>query len=310
MSLAESEQTQGLRLPSPIQPLLTHPSGVELYIKREDLIHPLYGGNKWRKLKYNLNRYREGGYNQLVTFGGPFSNHIAAVALACQEAGIPCVGLIRGTYVDADNPTLDTAKLAGMKLIHLRKEIYKEKEGAAPVQEILSQWTRPLVIPEGGSNAEGFRGCAELAEEIASQGYDFDYVVVPAGTGTTAAGIISKSTAQVLVINVLKNPALEEVISGQLSGTVEWRLFSEYHFGGFAKVDQVLVDFINQFYNEYRINLDPIYNGKGVFALMDLLSKGHFPKGSKVLYVLTGGLQGIRAYNYRCKREALKINLE
>ena len=307
MSLVDTD----LLLPSPIQHLLTHDSGVELYLKREDLIHPLYGGNKWRKLKYNLLAYKEGGYTQLVTFGGPFSNHIAAVALACQAESIPCVGLIRGTYEDPNNPTLLAAKAAGMKLIHITKEAYRDKESAVVVQEILSEWTRPFVIPEGGSNALGFRGCAEISEEVRSQGETFDYVLVPAGTGTTAAGIISSMSGQseTLVVNVLRNPGLKEVISQQLTSvdTADWRIVSEYHFGGFAKVNQVLVDFINNFSARYGISIDPIYNGKGLYATMDLLEKGYFSSGSKVLYILTGGQQGIRAYNYRCRHPELGL---
>lgn len=303
MSLFSSD----LVLPSPIQHLLIHPSGVEVYLKREDLIHPLYGGNKWRKLKYNLIKYRKDNYTQLVTFGGPFSNHIAAVALACQAESIPCVGLIRGSYEDPHNPTLLVAKSAGMSLIHLTKEAYRDKEKSAEVQELLSQWARPYLIPEGGSNALGFRGCAEVASEVLAQDLSFDYILVPAGTGTTAAGIISTLSSQVLVVNVLKNSGLEEVISGHVSGALNWQVLSEYHFGGFAKGDQTLIDFINGFYAQYEIRLDPIYNGKGVFAMMDLLDKAHFARGSKVLYVLTGGLQGATAYNYRCKQASLRL---
>ncbi len=302
-----SIQLDGLRLPSPIEALGLHPSGVELYVKREDLIHPAFGGNKWRKLKYNLSEYKLGEYTQLVTFGGPFSNHIAAVAQACRIEKIPCVGLIRGTYVDADNPTLIAAQKAGMRLIHLTKEAYREKEAAAEVRQILSEFSRPFVVPEGGGNALGFRGCTEISQEIIAQGIAFDAVVIPSGTGTTAAGMIAASQTETLVVNVLKNPSLTDVIAHQVPSDKRWQILSEYHFGGFAKVDQVLIDFINSCSVEYGFQLDPIYNGKGFYATLDLLAKGRFPKGSKVLYILTGGIQGITAYNYRCKREALRI---
>lgn len=302
-------QLDGLRLPSPIEAFGLHPSGVELYVKREDLIHSAFGGNKWRKLKYNLLEFQSGGYSHLVTFGGPFSNHIAAVAQACRVEKIPCVGLIRGTYVDEENPTLIAARQAGMHLIHITKEAYKQKEGSAEVRQILSELSRPFVVPEGGGNALGLKGCAEISDEIDAHGIAFDAVVVPAGTGTTAAGIIAASETETFVVNVLKNPSLVDVLTAQVPSDKRWQVVSDYHFGGFAKVNQVLVDFINACSVEYGFLLDPIYNGKGFYAVLDMMGRGRFPQGAKVLYILTGGLQGIAAYNYRCKRDSMVIQV-
>ena len=318
-----------INCPSPIQPLVhssvyrsvyrsDEPSGsaflrvgegVEIYIKREDLIHPEFGGNKWRKLKYNLEAYKTGGYGHLVTFGGPFSNHIAATASACHHYNIPCTGIIRGSYIDETNPTLLKAKANGMQLKHVAKCDYQIKEKAAEIKDIIAALDNPLVIPEGGNNMLALRGTAEVLEEVRDQDLEPDYIILSGGTGTTASGIIyATQTEKVIVMNALKNSGLTEAIEKNLDIPKDnWMVNEDYHFGRFAKVTQELVDFINGFYKAYGLLLDPLYNGKAMYGLFDLIHNNYFPRGSKILYVYTGGLQGVAAYNYRCKREEMRI---
>ncbi len=297
-------------LPSPLTKLKTAVSDtVELYIKREDLIHPLYGGNKWRKLKYNIEAYKTGGYKVLVTFGGPFSNHIAATAAICNVEGIPCVGLIRGSYVDAHNPTLLAAQKNGMQLIHLTKEAYRHKEASSEVQAVLANFKKPFLVPEGGSNELALKGVAELMEEVYEGGETFDHIVLAAGTGTTAAGIIASAQgAKVTVINALKNSGLQATIEQKLARPHRgWEVNNDFHFGGFAKTTDELVAFIHAFYASEKIPLDPIYNGKALYATLQLIKENYFPAGTRILYIHTGGLQGITAYNYRNRGKGIEI---
>ncbi len=310
-----------INCPSPIEPLVyssDEPSGsaflqvgesVELYVKREDLIHPEFGGNKWRKLKYNLEAYKAGGYGHLVTYGGPFSNHIASTASACHYHNIPCTGIIRGSYIDETNPTLLKAKANGMQLMHVAKCDYKNKEEAAEINDIIASLDNPLVIPDGGNNKLALKGAAEVIEEVRDQNLEPDYIILSGGTGTTASGIISATqTEKVLVMNALKNFGLTEAIEKNLEFPKDnWTVNNDYHFGRFAKVTQELVDFINEFYKAYGLVLDPLYNGKAMYGLFDLIHKNYFPEGSKILYVYTGGLQGVTAYNYRCKSEEMLV---
>ena len=299
-----------LQLPSPIQQPKSDTDTVQLQLKREDLIHPAFGGNKWRKLKYNLQKFNIGSYSHLVTFGGAFSNHIAATAAVGAYFSIPTIGIIRGSYVDENNVTLGKAKAQGMRLFPISREAYKMKEQSPEFQRIIKGYSRPLVVPEGGSNQHGFKGCQEIMQEVQQQQEQpYDYVVVPAGTGMTASGVISTSLKEnILVVNVLKNAGLEATIRAELGKEQNnWSVLSDYHFGGYAKVKPELIDFINAYYKEHRIALDPIYNGKALYAVYDLIEKNHFPVGSRILYLLTGGQQGIAAYNSRCKNEVLQV---
>ena len=289
-----------LNIPSPVQELAVVGQGIRLFIKREDLIHPTFGGNKWRKLKYNIEHFKNMGYKTLITFGGPFSNHIAATAQACQYFGIDCVGIIRGDLVDANNPTLSGARDAGMKLHHINKEEYRLKDLSEGVQDILRLYEKPFLIPEGGSNIHARKGVMELVDELDDPG-QFDFIFLPAGTGMTASGVISavRDRCNVIVVNVLKNKSLNNVIANNLVGqTSKWKVLHDYTFGGYAKVPQSLVDFNQLFWKHYGIMLDPVYNAKAMYAVFDCISQGQIPDYSNVLYLHTGGLQGVGAYEY------------
>lgn len=294
-----------LNLPSPTERLPDFCNPYEVYIKREDLIHDDFGGNKWRKLKYNIDQYYTNGHEVMITFGGPFSNHIAATAAVCAQYEIPSVGIIRGTYVDTENPTLIKAAELGMKLYHVPKEAYKFKANAPLIKELLDSYDNPMLIPEGGNNQLGITGMRDLMAEIKDYELDFDIIGVAAGTGATSAGIIKYAgiNTRIKVINVLKNGSLKNEISGQvIDSSVGWNVLSDYHFGGYAKTTESLQQFAQQFYNDYGIYLDPIYNAKLFFAMKDLMKSESLPKDSKVLIINTGGQQGIDAHEYVHKK--------
>ncbi len=293
--------TEYLNLPSPVQEVDLHgmaSSSYSLHVKREDLIHPDFGGNKWRKLFYNLKEFESGGYTHLVTMGGPFSNHIAATAQICLAAGYPCVGIIRGTQEDLNNPTLLKAKSAGMEIIHISKAAYRKGKNTEEVKGILSNYPKPYFVPEGGSNRLAMQGVGELMFEV-TQGKEFyDKVIVAAGTGATAAGIIKASKIEVIVINVLKNIGLQNAIEDMLEADLtHWQINHNYHFGGFAKTSNELISFINKFKLDTGIPLDPVYTGKAMYATLDLIAQNQL-SGKRILFIHTGGLQGITAYNY------------
>lgn len=286
-----------MNLPSPIQRIynpIWDNQNIELYIKREDLIHPLVNGNKYRKLKYNLASKPK----CIITFGGAFSNHIYATASAGKMYNIATVGIIRGE-LDEDNPTLLHARSCGMKLHFVDRSSYKLKEKSEVAKAIIEQYDSPLILPEGGNNALARKGTAEVAIEINNQLSDIDVIALSAGTGGTASGILTEkiNSQQLLVFSALKgNFLIDEIRS--MSGTSDFELETNYHFGGYARTNKELISFINEFFNDHQIVLDPIYNGKGVFGLIDKIKKGQFTKGSKVLWILTGGQQGNSAWNY------------
>ncbi len=275
--------------------------GIKVFVKREDLIHPLFGGNKWRKLKYNLVAFKNGDYKTLVTFGGPFSNHIFATAQICKIYNIKCTGIIRGEYMDPNNPTLNAAKEAGMQLYFVPKSEYKLKENSELINQLISKLERPLVIPEGGANDLASKGVEELMKELDEESH-YDYIFVSAGTGMTASGIIqfSNPLTKVMVVNALKNEGLEDsIISFLTDERTNWEVLSTYHFGGFAKASDELIQFHHTFFDKYKIQLDPIYNAKTVYGLLDCIENGTIRDHSKVLFIHTGGLQGITAFEYR-----------
>lgn len=275
------------------------PEGIELFIKREDLLHPLISGNKFRKLKYNLREATLKNSKTLLTFGGAFSNHIVAVAAAGKENGFNTVGIIRGEelfdQID-NNPSLSLAKKLGMEFEFISRTRFRNKEDIAFVNDLITQYGGNVyVIPEGGTNEYAIKGC----EEILSESDDsFDFVCLPVGTGGTISGIINsaQTNQQIIGFSSLKGDFLSDVICNFVSKT-NWELNADYHFGGYGKVTDDLISFLNQFYQKTNIPLDPVYTGKMMFGVLDLIEKGFFPKRSKILTIHTGGLQGIKGMN-------------
>lgn len=269
-----------------------------LYIKREDLLHPYISGNKFRKLKYNLLQAKAENQHTLLTFGGAFSNHILAVAAAGKEQNFKTIGIIRGEELHSkieDNPTLQQAQEFGMQLEFVSREAYSNKNEADFLENLRVKYGSFYLLPEGGTNSLAIKGCEEI---LTKADEDFDYICCAVGTGGTISGIIncSKPSQQVLGFPALKGDFLKEYIL-KFTNKKNWELITEYHFGGYGKVTEALIQFINEFKKENDIFLDPIYTGKMVFGVIALIHKGYFPKGSKILLIHTGGLQGIKGMN-------------
>lgn len=266
-----------------------------LSMKRDDRIHPTISGNKLRKLKHNLlaAKTKDTG---ILTFGGAFSNHIAATAAAGELFDIPTVGIIRGEELTpSSNSTLKTAQEAGMQLHFVSRSAYREKEVAESVQAIITQYPNYLLIPEGGSNPLGINGCKEM---LNTETDVYDIIAVPAGTTTTAIGIIeaAQEHQEVWVFSSLKGDFLEQHIRNNTQKT-NWRLITDYHFGGYAKTNNTLFQFIQAFATKHNVPLDPIYNGKMMYGLQDLFNQGIIPHQKRVLAIHTGGLQGWHGFS-------------
>lgn len=276
------------------QLLIEFPDHIQVYIKREDLLHAQISGNKFRKLKYNLIKARQFNQRTLLTFGGAYSNHIAAVAAAAHEFGFNSIGIIRGEEL-ADkidpNPTLHKAQQHGMQLHFVSRADYRRKTESEFIQQLIEQYGEFYLIPEGGSNHLAVQGCAEILTTHDRQ--QFDYVCCAVGTGGTLAGIIESSAPSQTVLGfaALKGDFLQAQIQ-QWTAKTNWRLISDYHCGGYAKTTPALLHFIQQFYQRTGIPLEPIYTGKLMFGLMDLIQRGHFAPHSRILVIHTGGLQG------------------
>jgi 1-aminocyclopropane-1-carboxylate deaminase len=276
--------------------------GVELYIKRDDqlLLEVFPGdqsfcGNKWRKLQYNLVAAKEQGCPSLLTFGGAFSNHIAATASAGAFFGFKTIGIIRGDRVEPLNRTLAHAERCGMELHFWSRARFREKDSPTVQQELALAFPAAYFLPEGGTNRLAFKGCAELAQEILEQ-CSPDFVAVSCGTGGTLAGMIPvlDGKAEALGFSALKGDFHQALIQKWLFPEVydHWTVFTEYHGGGYAKVSPVLRSFLAT-NSENGLVLDPIYTGKVLIGVIDRLEKGFFLPGSKICVVHTGGLQGV-----------------
>ena len=281
---------------------------VELFIKREDQIHPFVSGNKYRKLKYNLLEAKARGLKTLLTFGGAYSNHIAAVAAAGQGLGFRTIGIIRGEELEPkvlENPTLHFARQNGMQFKFVSRQTYRSKTSKSFIFELNNEFDDFYLIPEGGTNDLAVKGCEEILDGISN---DFDYICCAVGTGGTISGLIncSKLRQQVLGFPALKGGFLKQDIS-KFVQQANWELISEYHFGGYAKINKDLIVFMNQFKKDQRIPLDPIYTGKMMYGIFDLINENYFPKGSKILAIHTGGLQGINGMNAKLKNRNLPI---
>jgi 1-aminocyclopropane-1-carboxylate deaminase len=267
-------------------------------------LHQYISGNKFRKLKYNLAQAKKEGHTTLITFGGAFSNHILAVAAAGHENGFKTIGVIRGDELRnkiSENPTLSKAQELGMVFDFVSRQAYREKDSRDFLTKLEQKFGRFYLIPEGGTNDLAIKGCEEILLETDNK---FDYICCAVGTGGTISGIIncSKSSQQVLGFPALKGDFLREDICKFVQNP-NWELVINYHFGGYAKVTAELVQFINDFYQKYQIPLDPIYTGKMVFGVLDLIKKEWFPRGSKILLIHTGGLQGIEGMNNLLKQK-------
>lgn len=260
---------------------------VQVYVKRDDLTHSFISGNKFRKLKYNLLEAERVGTRKLLTFGGAYSNHLSAFAFACKAFGFEGKVIVRGDELtENSSPTLEFAASHGVELVFVTRNSYRNKE------EIMSKYSDEyFVIPEGGSNSLALKGVGEVIDEIG----DFDYLITACGTGGTMAGLIQRTGADVIGVSALKGgDFLKDDISNLLESPFpdNATIFTEYHFGGYAKYTNELLDFIHNFESKHSILLEQVYTGKAFFAFYDLLNNNYFRHDSKIVLLHTGGLQG------------------
>jgi 1-aminocyclopropane-1-carboxylate deaminase len=281
---------------------INHPmmkeKGIQLLVKREDLNHPMISGNKLWKLKYNLKAASEQGFDTLLTFGGAFSNHIFASAAACYEVGLNSIGIIRGEEHLPLNPTLSFAKNAGMHLFYVTRSTYRAKNENSFVRELEKQFGKFFLVPEGGTNNLGIKGAEEFVSKISNTLYDV--VCVPVGTGGTITGMIAglNGKKKIIGVPVLKTgeflkveiiDLLRDYCNNQFNN---WTLITDYHHGGYAKTTAELQEFILMMKHQYNLPLDPVYTGKLLYAIFEEVKNGSFARGTTVLAIHTGGLQG------------------
>jgi 1-aminocyclopropane-1-carboxylate deaminase len=296
----------------PTEYLPVSKNGIIVAIRREDLIHPFVSGNKFRKLKYNLLQAKQENQNTLLTFGGAFSNHIAAVAYAGKENNFKTIGIIRGEELGdkiSENPTLKFAQENGMKFEFVSRNDYSNKEDAGFLNSLKEKFGSFYLIPEGGTNDLAVKGCQEI---LTPQDSQFDYICCAVGTGGTISGIINASLPHQTVLGfpALKGDFLKKEIR-KFATNQNWDLISDYHFGGYGKVSLELINFINNFHQNNNIPLDPVYTSKLTFGVLDLMEKDYFPKDSKILIIHTGGLQGIKGMNTVLEKKQLpKIEID
>ena len=266
--------------------------GLKVFIKRDDLIHPIISGNKWRKLKYLLNQAQTENKTHLVTFGGAYSNHLLATAAAAAKFGFRATGIVRGEPVN--NDTLFLCRLHGMELLFTDRESYRDKP--ALFKKHFADNPEAFFLDEGGASAEGAKGCSELIDELSET---YDHILCACGTGTTAAGIINGIETRQLPtqfhgVPVFKNGGfIKDEIDKFLIKPTGYHLHTDYHFGGYGKADERLIEFVKQFVATTGILIEPVYTGKMLFALYDLVNKNYFKPGNRILAVHSGGIWGL-----------------
>jgi 1-aminocyclopropane-1-carboxylate deaminase len=286
--------------------------GIRLFLKRDDLLFdqsaPDFNGNKWRKMKYNLLAARKQGKDTLLTFGGAYSNHIAATAAAAKLFGFKSIGIIRGERPANLNPTLNRVIDQGMHLEFVTRSAYREKNDPQFIQKLHAQYGDFYLLPEGGTNGLAIKGCAEIVDEIEHEFADTfpDYICCACGTGGTFAGVVSgiNNRTKAIGFSALKGNFHTDEVKSLLKKYdgktyANWEINNDYHFGGFAKHKPPLIEFINQFKITFDIQLEPLYTGKMMFGIFDMIERGDFESGSSILAIHTGGLQGITGFNER-----------
>jgi 1-aminocyclopropane-1-carboxylate deaminase len=282
---------------------------VSLQVLRLDSLYPQWSGNKYFKLKNNIEQAKTRGFTQLLSFGGAFSNHIHALALAGKVQGLTTIGMIRGEAHSPLNTTLQDAVNAGMQLHYLSRADYRRSNDADFLAQLQRDFPNAFIIPEGGSNRWGVEGCKDIVSHIQHHcGDQFDVIAVPCGTAATLAGISAAAEGkQLWGFAVLKNAGyLKQEVQRfhaeiGFSGPQNWTLFDQYHCGGYAKLNQQLIAFMDDFYAANAIALEPVYTAKMFYGLFQLLA--HSPerfrpveagKKFRIVAIHTGGLQGLR----------------
>jgi 1-aminocyclopropane-1-carboxylate deaminase len=271
---------------------------IKLWIKRDDLLHPIISGNKWRKLKYTLDHALSEGADTLISMGGAYSNHLHALAYVGKALGLKTIGLVRGEQPETLTPTLSDLQNWGMVLKFVSRFDYRLLRQYKGCYDLPGLKPRQYWLPEGGAQALALKGVAELVNEI---DIAYDILCVPCGTGATLAGIIDMVPDQVSVMGfaALKNAEflqtdVESLLPRPCSN---WQINMDYHFGGFAKTSAELMTFMADFEFKTGIPLEPVYTGKMIYAIYNLITKHTFKPGQRIIAVHTGGLQGKRGFN-------------
>lgn len=296
-----------MTITSELQPLI-HPLftqyKVRVQIKRDDLIHPIISGNKWRKLKYNLDHVKNNKHIKgILSFGGSYSNHIHALAFACYQQKTPCVGIIRGEQCYANNFTLTWAKHWGMKLHFVDRKTYRRRYDDDYLAQLQQEHAGYFIVPEGGSNTLAIPGVAEVITELNQQA-EFDTLMTPVGSGGTFAGLISgdyntsNKLHKLLGISVLKSAdylvgEVERLLPEPARSHNNWQLLTDFHRGGYAKFNSLDAARILEFNYMTGVGFEPVYSGKMVLAFLDLLEQGYFAAGERIVLLHTGGMQGL-----------------
>lgn len=289
----------------PIQSASLDARGIELFVKRDDLLHPDISGNKWRKLRFNVIQCFKNHNAGILTFGGAYSNHLLATAAACAEVGLKSIGIVRGDeHTFESNAILKRCTSYGMELQFVSRELYQLRNDRYYQENLLIQNSNYYVVPEGGANYLGMIGCQELVSQIEQP---FDVIVSAQGTSTTSCGLALglDDSQRLMVVPVLKgydsigemqslmsrSAMAEDAIDFALSSVL---VSDEYHFGGYGKYTWELLEFIRSFHNRYRIKLDPIYTGKAMYALQKEIDSGAMD-GKRIVFLHTGGVQGAQS---------------
>ncbi len=285
---------------------LADKAGVSLSMARADLIHPLASGNKIYKLAPNIELAKANGYEELLSFGGAFSNHIHALALVANQQGLKSIGVIRGESDYAANPTLQNAQNAEMKLVFVTRKDYKRRNDADYLAELQAQFPKALTIPEGGSSQLAVGGCAKLAQEINAI-QKADVLTVACGTGATFAGLVcgAPKNQSVIGYSVLRDESLvgrvDKFIKQEQPPSLIAYQIESADFGGYAKLDKALLDFIFDWQDKTGILLDPIYTSKMCRRVMQQIEAGEFESGTSICLIHSGGLQGWRGMEKRVR---------
>lgn len=265
-----------------------------LSVKRDDLIDPQISGNKWRKLKFNFHQLQDTNKIGIASFGGAFSNHIAALAAAGHRANINTIGFIRTHEIDVDNPTLKLALERGMTLVPLSREDYKKRSEPDFLQSLEQQYPEYFFVPEGGSNQSAMLGLKELAEEISQQS-NAETIACAIGSGGTISGLLDAMPDKKFIGVAAVN---DEALLQRLKDKYQQRLtiITSALFGGYGKTTDELNQFCLSFFQQTNIPIEPIYTGKLFYALCH---DKRLIKKNDLLVIHTGGLQGLKGLSYR-----------
>lgn len=303
--LIDLEQSLARSVLTPINDPLLVQHQINLWLKRDDLLHPIISGNKWRKLKYNLDYALTLGKNTLISMGGAYSNHLHALAYTGKHLNLKTIGIVRGERTKPLTPTLQDAEDWGMELRFISRSDFRLLRDNSDINGLTGINTNEYWLPEGGANPLALKGVAEIIDEI---DIPFDILCVACGTAATLAGLNLRIPESIAVLGFAalknmssngqeKNSFLASNIQALLAeSSHQFDIIDDYHFGGFAKIDSRLMSFIIDFEEKTEIKLEPVYTGKMLYGIFDLIAKGYFKPGQRIIALHTGGLQGNRGY--------------